>query len=258
MGRGCLAIVNSLAHPSVARRHRKATRRELIAIGRISQTASSCTVRGMWMRNLVWAAVVVGLVAGCGGDEEDSNSGGTGGGGAGGAGGAAGTAGTSGGVGGGGGAGGTAGTVSGGAGGMGGAGGGFMIPECSPEPGPSMCGTNACPTTTAGVVCLKNCCTADMQCGLSSTALTTCTIPNPGMCPAAMVFGQAATPCCVAGTNTCGVLNTLLGDPPCVAREDVPAAGLQPANCDGTPVAMPDGGGGMGGAGGGDPADAGM
>jgi hypothetical protein len=210
----------------------------------------------MWTRNLVWAAVVVGLLAGCGGDEEDSNSGGTGGVG-GGTGGASGVGGATGGTGGAGGAGGTTGGTGGMVSGGTGGGGGLMIPECDPTPGPAMCGTNACPMTTAGVVCLKNCCTTDNQCGLSSTALTTCTVPNAGMCPPATVFGQMATPCCVAGTNTCGVLNTLLGDPPCVAREDVPAAGLEPANCDGTPVMTTDGGAGMGGMGGGDP-DAGM
>jgi len=198
----------------------------------------------MWTRNVVWVAAVVALVGACGGEDEDSgnNPGGTGGSGGGAAGmmaatgGMTATGGTSG-------AGGSGGVV----GGMGGSG-GFMLPECSMEPGPSMCGTNACTAVMPGAICNKTCCTADNKCGLTSSINPMCIEAiDAQMCQPATILGQMTPACCVPGTNTCGVVNTLTGDPPCVARAMVPLANLPPANCDGTPVMMTTGGtGGMG------------
>jgi hypothetical protein len=112
-----------------------------------------------------------------------------------------------------------------------------------------------------GLLCVKTCCTTDDQCGYVSAATTNCVAADAKMCPNPTIFGQVSPACCVPGTNDCGVVNTISGDPPCVARQDVPIAPLDPLHCDGTPVETPDGGGGMGGmggAGGGDPADAGL
>jgi hypothetical protein len=169
-------------------------------------------------------------------------------------------------------------TASGGTGGAGGSGGvvggmggsgGFMLPECDMVAGPPMCGTNTCGTVAFGATCNKTCCTTDMKCGLSSSINPSCIeVMDPMMCQPATILGQMTPACCIVAENRCGVVNTLTGDPPCYAREDVPLASLPPANCDGTPVMMMTGGtggmgtGGMGtggmGTGGMDAADAGL
>lgn len=204
----------------------------------------------MWTRNVVWVAVAVALLGGCGGEDEGSeNPGGTGGGGAGGASGAAGTGGTGG--------GGTGGTGGGGAGGTGGTG-GITIPECPMEPGPAMCGTNACTAVQPGLLCLKTCCAADGTCGTTNATNPMCiSSANTTLCPNEMVGGQAVTGCCVdEATNECGITNIFPIGPPCVGRTSSTLAMLgtmlDAKNCDGTPVMGGAGGaGGMGGAGGG-------
>jgi len=135
-------------------------------------------------------------------------------------------------------------------GGTGGAG-GFMIPECPMEPGPAMCGTEACESVAAGLLCIKTCCTTDNLCGTKNNLNPTCmeTVENTSMCPNETILGQMTPGCCVEGSNDCGIVNVLTGDPPCYRRQDVPLAPLSPLHCDGTPV-MAGGAGGAGGMGG--------
>jgi hypothetical protein len=148
---------------------------------------------------------------------------------------------------------------------MGGAGGEF---SCPADPGITMCGSETCgavdPTLAMG--CYQTCCTTDMKCGTTNPLLMTpCNVvtENTSMCPNEMIQGMMVPGCCVdEATNECGIMNTLGIGEPCVGRTSQVlqfiAPGLAPKNCDGTPVMEGDGGAGMGGAGGGDPADAGL
>jgi hypothetical protein len=198
----------------------------------------------MWCKR-IFCGVVCVLAVGCGGGGDDDDSGSTGTGGAA----AFGTGGSSG--------------VATGTGGstMTGAGtgtGGMGVPMCPADPGPSMCGSEACtaPTGAQATACFKTCCTSDGKCGTHNALLDTsgsmciAASTNDTMCPNEMIFGQTAQGCCVMNTNDCGIYDTLTGmgclsrTSPILAR----FAMLKPANCDGTP-AMMTGTGGMSGAG---------
>jgi hypothetical protein len=199
----------------------------------------------MWCKR-IFCAVVCVLAVGCGGsgDDDDSGSVGTGGATALGTGGSTGGAAT--------GTGGSTTTAAGtGTGGMG-------VPMCPAEPGPSMCGSEACtaPSGAQAMACFKTCCTADGKCGTHNALLDasgSMCIPaytNDTMCPNETIFGQTAQGCCVMNSNDCGIYDTLTGMG-CLSRTSPilsRLAMLAPAHCDGTPVMMT-GTGGMGAAG---------
>ena len=115
---------------------------------------------------------------------------------------------------------------------------GTTATNCSAEAGPATCGAETCTApdaTSAQLLCAKTCCTTDGKCGTVNSQHADCmlAVVNTSSCPNEMILGAMATGCCVDGTNTCGVVDTIrnMG---CIARADVPLATLPPKNCDGT------------------------
>jgi hypothetical protein len=127
------------------------------------------------------------------------------------------------------------------------------------EPGPAMCGTNACTAIEPTALCIKTCCTADNMCGTKNTIAPTCMVPpvNNSMCPDETIGGTPVAGCCVSEmTNECGINNILGVGPACVGRTSpllaTFGAMLEAKTCDGSAVMGGAGGaGGMGGTGGG-------